>query len=160
MKSQSYIIEYILFFVIGMSLFSAIVSFLSYLSPSFSESVSVPIKNMIADYLVNNIADLVLLCKYCNVSSIYVSLPSKPRVEFPELLGGYEIVIGEYEIILDNRNINSLLFSFRMLRFGKESLINVKNLNYTYTFFVKIAPENLPRFLITYYSYNKTIIRV
>ncbi|MEM4461152.1 MAG: hypothetical protein QXY70_03395 [Nanopusillaceae archaeon] len=145
MKSQVYIFQYMIFFVLGLVLFSSIAYFLSSTVSLSSIIISNSTKKVVSNNLLNNILDLVLGCKYCNFSSIRIYLPEKIEENF-------------YEIVLNNTNKANPIFYFKILADLKEESLNVNNLNYTFNFSLYVNPKNLPSFFITYFPRNKTVL--
>lgn len=147
MKLQSYILQYIIFFVIGLSLFSTILSFFSSIVSSTGQITKNSVKEVITNNLLINILDIVVGCNYCNYSKTYTYLPTKIQDSF-------------YEIVVDNIDFNNIEFYFRILDYSEKTPINLNNLNYTYQFLLNIDPKNLPKVGIIYFSSNNTLYTI
>jgi len=114
MRAQVQIIQFLLFFVLGFSIFSVINSFLAsqntltqnYLSDYYLEGIS--------SYISTIFTDSIVYCKYCNFSSFNFSMSAK-------------VFDHPYEV-----NLTS--FFVKDLFLNKSFSINSHNLNATYSF--------------------------
>jgi hypothetical protein len=124
MKGQSFIIEFILFFLISFSLFITI-SYLFYNQDiNFDERIGNSLSELISDIVSIRMLKSVE-CKACSNLVITESIPSR--------IGGFF-----YGISLDQYGLNTTLFSNRFI--SKRS--TVFNLNETFKLFGNTTSEN------------------
>lgn len=147
MKLQSYVFQYIMFFVIGLVLFSTILLFFSSIISSSRQVTRNSVKEIITNNLVIHILDLTVGCRFCNYSKVYVYLPTKIQESF-------------YEVIIDNTDLNNPEFYFIILDYLEKTPINLNNLNYTYKFSLNVGPKVLPKIGIAYFSSNNTLYTI
>lgn len=74
MKGQSLIIQFVLFFLIGFSLFVSIGSFFRYQSDLFKEGILSSSLSLANSYMSSNIIALIDGCKQCDYINLSVSM--------------------------------------------------------------------------------------
>lgn len=137
MKSQVQVVQFVLFFIIGLSVFSSVYSFLVSHTNFVQDYMSTNYRELVSEFLSTATVEVVTSCKKCNVTSFKLSIPAK-------------IVESNYEINLKNMYIRDLFYE-------KRTNINLHNLNYTYL----LEDKNItvPSYPITFY-FNKTENRI
>ncbi|MEM5843701.1 MAG: hypothetical protein QXX07_00120 [Candidatus Aenigmatarchaeota archaeon] len=110
-KAQSYIIQFIIFFVVGFVVFLSIGSFFKIQSDFFINELSYRNAKIVADYITSTAISLIDSCKECEDSRVIINL--NPNYEF--------IVKADnvWEIILPNERRYS--FSLSNLNYSVSS---------------------------------------
>ncbi|MEM5815227.1 MAG: hypothetical protein QXD89_01925 [Candidatus Aenigmatarchaeota archaeon] len=139
MRAQTQIVQFILFFLIGLSVFSAIYSFLFYHSRVVQSYTSSLYREIISNYISSSFIDLVVYCKECNFSSINFSVPNRVSDE-------------PYEINLESFYVKNLISNI-------STPINSHRLNYTYLFeggvFTSQYYFNITPYILVMLQFNK-----
>jgi hypothetical protein len=114
MKGQALIIQFLIFFLIGFSLFISIGTFLKYQSDLFKEQITSSSIRLANSYLSSNMITVLNNCKQCDTASISTSISN--------LTAGEAI-----QIKLSSSGLNTSMPT-------KYFISPVHNLNYSLTF--------------------------
>jgi len=92
MKAQTQVIQFILFFIISISIFSIVSSYLFFLSQSFQDRILSHTRELIASHTSNVLIYVYTGCKYCNYTNITYTLPHRVFDNFHEINGTNRLV--------------------------------------------------------------------
>lgn len=85
MKSQTQVIQFILFFVISISIFSLISSYLFSFSQSSKDRLLASFRELVASYTSGFLVNVYTSCKYCNYTSLRYGIPYQSFDNFHEV---------------------------------------------------------------------------
>ena len=112
MRTQTQIIQFILFFIISISIFSIVSTYLFSLSQSFQDRILLHTRELIASYTSSVLIHTYTGCKYCNYTNITYSLPHKVFDNFHEINGTNRLIYVkttplQKEILTSVHNLNT-----------------------------------------------------
>jgi hypothetical protein len=134
MKSQIQLTQFIIFFLISISIFTLISTYLFSFYQSSEDRILSYFRNLISSYTSGFIINTYTNCKYCNYSAITYGIPLKVLNNFHE--------IGSK----DN------LIYIKSVPIQKQNLITVHNLNFTTRFSGVYSTAET----ISFYDLNQT----
>ena len=116
MKSQSQIIQFVLFFLISISIFSLISSYLFSFSQSFQDRLLSSFREMLASHISGYIVYSFVNCNYCNYSILKFNIPYQVFDNYHEIQASnnqvyLKSVPNQKQVLVSTHNINSTLSS-------------------------------------------------
>jgi hypothetical protein len=136
MKSQTQIIQFILFFVISISIFSLISSYIFSFSQSSQDRLLSSFRELVASYASGFLVNIYTGCKYCNYTSLKYGIPYQSFDNFHEI------------------NATNNIIYVRSMPLQKQVFTSVHNLNIT----VKFTGFYSTGATFSFYGLNKTSI--
>jgi hypothetical protein len=116
MKSQSQIIQFVLFFLISISIFSLISSYLFSFSQSSQDRLLSSFREMLSSHISGYIVYSFVGCKYCNYSILKFGIPYQVFDNYHEIQTSnnqiyLKSVPNQKQVLVSTHNINSTLSS-------------------------------------------------
>jgi len=136
MKSQTQVIQFILFLIISISIFSLISTYLFSFSQSSQDRLLSYFRELVASYSSSLIINTYTNCKYCNYSKVLYGLPFQVFENFHEI------------------NASNNVIYVRSVPLQKGFATSMHNLNQTTQFIGFFSTGFTPSF----YGLNKTSI--
>lgn len=136
MKSQTQVIQFILFFLISISIFSITSSYLFSFSQSSQDRMLSSFRELVSSYSAGFLIYAYTNCKYCNTSNLTYNIPYQTFDNFHEV------------------NATNNIVYIRSMPLQKEFSTSVHNLNFSTNFFGFHSTGSTP----SYHGLNKTSI--
>ena len=119
MKGQSQIIQYVLFFLIGLSIFGIVGNFYKSQADSLRETIDQYSREMLASYISGYAIHSFTNCKLCNNTNVSLRTPNKTASYY------HEFYLLKENGLLEVKSVPS----------GKHLFSTIHNLNETLTFY-------------------------
>jgi hypothetical protein len=116
MKSQTQVIQFVLLFLISLSIFSLVSSYIFYFSYSSQDRLLSSFRELLTSYISGSLITTYTNCKYCNYSNATYWIPYKVFDNFHEVIAASDMIY------------------IKSTPTQKQSSSSIHNLNYTAEF--------------------------